>query len=87
MNAKDVLKMIGVAIDGLDVIQGITRIGGMDASKALTTIGKVVSTLQEGLTGRASAQAVSAEIDELFTALASNDTAADEALRDKFGKP
>lgn len=86
MNTKDALKMIGVALDGLDVIQGITRVGGLEASKALATIGKVVSTLQEGMSGRASAQAVSAEIDELFASLASNDAAADEALREKFGR-
>lgn len=86
MTTKAALQMFGVVIDGLDVIQGITRVGGMDATKALATIGKVVSTLQEGMNGRASAQAVSAEIDQLFVDLAQNDASADEALKEKFGK-
>ncbi len=82
--ARDALKMLGVMIDGLDVIQGVTGIGGLPADKALAAIGKVVSTLREGLNGKASVQAVSAEIDALFQSLASNDERADEALKEKF---
>ncbi len=85
MNARDALRMIGVAVDGLDVIQGITGIGGLPADKALAAIGKVVATLREGMNGKASAQAVSAEIDALFQSLAGNDERADADLKEKFG--
>ena len=85
MNLKTALKVADLVVDGLDVIQGITRIGGDDAAKALAAIDKVIATLKEGMNGTASPQAVSAEIDALFVSIASNDNAADAALKKKFG--
>ena len=86
MNTKAALQMASLAIDGLEVIQGITRIGGDTAANALAAIDKIVATLKDGLAGKASPQAVALEIDQLFAAIAGNDAAADSALRDKFGK-
>jgi hypothetical protein len=87
MNAKTALQMAGLAIDGLEVLQAMTKVGGDKAEAALQAIDKVIATLKEGMDGKASPQAVSGEIDALFLALAGNDEAADQALRTKFGKP
>lgn len=84
MNTKDALKMAAVAIDGLEVIQSMTRIGGDRAADALAAIDRVVASLRDGLGGKASAQAVANEIDALFNGLAANDAAADAALAERF---
>lgn len=84
MNAKQALAMAGLAIDGLEVIQAMTRLGGDKAQAALQSIDKVIATLKEGMDGKAPQQAVSGEIDALFIALAGNDEAADQALLARF---
>lgn len=83
---KTALKMAEVAIDGLEVIQAMTKIGGDKAAAALQAIDKVVSTLRDGLDGVASPQTVVLELDALRAQLLSNDAAADAALRARFGK-
>lgn len=86
MTTKSALRMAAVAIDGLEIIQGMTKVGGPRAAAALQAIDKVVSALKDGLDGVASPQAVANEIEALKTLLAENDTAADAALREKFGR-
>lgn len=86
MNTKTALQMAGLAIDGLQVIQSMSRVGGDKAAAALAAIDKVVATLRDGLDGKASPQAVTGEIDALFAALVGNDEAADAALKARFGK-
>lgn len=83
---KDALKMAALAIDGLEVIQGLTKIGGDKAAKALEAIDKVVATLRDGLDGHTSPEIVGHELDALRAELLNNDAAADAALRDKFGR-
>lgn len=87
MKAKDALQAVVIAIDGLQVIQGMTRLGGDKAAAALAAIDKVVASLKDGLDGKASPQAVSGEIDQLFAELVGNDQAADAALKARFGAP
>lgn len=84
MNAKTALSMAALAIDGLEVIQAMTQVGGPGAAAALAAIDKVVKSLKDGLDGVASPQAVANEIDALKASLASNDAAADAELREKF---
>lgn len=86
MTTKDALRMAGLAIDGLEIIQGMTKIGGDRAAAALKAIDKVVTSLRDGLDGVASPQAVANELDALRNSLAENDAAADAALREKFGR-
>lgn len=86
MNAKDALKMLGVVVDGVQVIQGMTKVGGDRAEAALAAIDKIVSTLRQGIDGVATPQAVAIEIEALRASLVENDAAADVALREKFGR-
>lgn len=81
---KDALRMAGLAIDGLEIIQGMTKIGGDRAAAALRAIDKVVASLRDGLDGIASPQAVANEIEALRNSLTANDAGVDAALRDKF---
>lgn len=86
MTTKDALRMAGLAIDGLEIIQGMTKIGGDRAAAALKAIDKVVNSLRDGLDGVASPQAVANELDALRNSLAENDASADTALREKFDR-
>lgn len=81
---KDALKMAGLAVDGLELIQGLTGVGGLPAAKALQAIDKVVKTLRDGMEGKTSPEIVARDLDSLRAELLNNDAAADAALREKF---
>lgn len=83
---KDALKMAELAIDGLELIQGLTRIGGDKAAAALRAIDKVVSTLHDGMDGKTTPDIVAHELDALRADLLNNDADADAALRERFGQ-
>lgn len=85
-SAKDALKMLGVALDGLETIQKLTNVGGDRAGEALTAISLVVEALQEGFTGKTSPDVVHAQLKAHQDAIAAGDIAAQAALHDKFDK-
>lgn len=85
-HTKEALKMAAIAIDGLEMIQGLTRFGGPGATAALATISNIVGTLQHGLDGKTTPDAVASELDALRAQLLNNDDAADAELREKFDK-
>lgn len=85
MTTRDALKMAAVAIDGLELIQRLTKVGGDKAGAALATIDSLVASLQAGLDGKLSPQAVLARIDLLRDSIRANDAAADAAAAAKFG--
>lgn len=83
---KKALRMAELAIDGLEVIQGLTKLGGEKAEHALQAIGKIVDTLQSGFDGKATATDVGEMLDLLRAELLNNDAAADAALKARFGR-
>ncbi len=84
VTTKQALKMAGVAIDGLAVIQGLSKVGGDKAAAALSAIGTVVETLQDGLAGKATPEVVAGDIAALVKRISDNDAAADAALAARF---
>lgn len=83
-HTKDALKVAGYAIDALQLIQSLTKVGGDKAAKALEAIDKVVATVNDGLDGRTSPEIVARDLDALRAALLNNDAEADRELREKF---
>ena len=83
---KKALRMAEVAIDGLEVIQGMTKVGGDKAADALRAIGAVIDVLQEGFDGKATSDDVANQLDVLRAELLNNDAAADAALKARFGR-
>ncbi len=86
MNAKDALRMAGLAIDALAMIQSYSRIGGASAAGALATIDAIVTAVRDGLDGKASPDQVATDLQALYTGIEANDAAADTALDRKFDK-
>lgn len=85
MNARDVLKMADVALDGIELIQQLTKVGGEKAAASLAAVGSVVTALIAGFDGKLSPQSVLAHIEVLHDGLRGNDAAADAAVAKKFG--
>lgn len=83
---KEALKMAAVAIDGLELIQGMTGVGGDRAAAALRAIDKVVATLRDGIDGKTSPEIVARDLDALRAQLLDNDAEADAALKARFDK-
>lgn len=84
--AKDVLKVAAMAIDGLDVIQGLTGFGGAKADAALDAIAKVVQALKDGFAGNTTPDIVASELAVLKHALSANDEEADRRVDARFPK-
>lgn len=87
MNAKQALHAAAAVLDALPLIASMTHVGGDKAPAALASIGAALGALSDGLTGAARPEDVLAKIAKLRAALASNDAAADAALKAKFAKP
>lgn len=87
MKTKDALRMAGMTIDALSLIQHYSRIGGDSAAGALATIDAIVTTLRDGLDGKTTPDEVAIDLQALYTGIAANDAAADTALDRKFDKP
>ena len=84
MTAKDALKMAGLAVGQLGLIQALTTIGGGGAGLALSAIGKIVEALQGGFDGKTTPEMVEADLAKLLGQIASNDKLVDAALATKF---
>ncbi len=84
MNTKDALRMAVVAIDGIDLIQRLTKFGGAGATSALASISNVAGLLQAGAEGKLTSAEVASELLEMRDRLADNDSAADAELMAKF---
>ena len=89
--AKNMLDKLGTLAHGLEAIEGIakTTLGdkSKDAFEALHVISVIIDTLRNGLhNNTVTAASVDAGITFLQQALLDNDTAADQALHDKFDK-
>lgn len=82
--AKDVFRMASIMIDGLEVIQGLTKIGGTRAAEALQAIDKIVLALHDGLDGKTTPDIVESEVKALRQAFATKDAAAEARLRSRF---
>ncbi len=85
MTFAEALKTGAVVLEGLDAIAKITKFGGGKAEEALIVARAAVETLRAGLDGKMTPQETLAQIEALHAELAGNDTAADKALREKFG--
>jgi hypothetical protein len=86
MDAKDVLKMAGVLIDGLDVIQGIAKATGIDPPVALDAIDKIIERLRDGLDGKTAPEIVARQLSQFRSKLAATDASIDQAIADHFAK-
>lgn len=83
---KDALRIAGIAIDALQMIQGLTKVGGDKAAAALEAIDKVVTSVNDGVAGNTSPELVERDLDALRAELLNNDAAIDARLRERFGK-
>lgn len=81
---KEALRMAGLAIDALELIQGYTKLGGSKAAVALKTIDAIVTTVRDGLDGKATPDEVAHDLQVLYVGLEANDATADTALDRKF---
>lgn len=81
---KDALRMAAIAIDGLEVIQSLTQVGGPSATAALAAIDKIVSALRDGFDGKTAPEIVAHEIKALHATLAADDAEADEIIRKRL---
>jgi hypothetical protein len=81
---KEALRMAGLAVDAIGMIQGYTKLGGDKAAAALKAIGAIVSAVQGGLDGKAAPDEVARDLQALYSGLEDNDAAADSALDRKF---
>ena len=84
MNIKDALRMAALGVDGLQLIQNLTSVGGDKAEAALKAIDAIVQSLQDGFDGTTTPDVVATELDVLRTRLAQNDEAALARLRERF---
>jgi hypothetical protein len=84
MTIKDALKIAGLAVGQLGLIQSLTKVGGTAAGQALGAIGAIVNALQSGFDGHTTPEQVEANLAELLKQIAINDAIADAALADRF---
>jgi hypothetical protein len=88
--AHSALDKLGSAIHAIDAIEQITKqILGEDAEdaiEALHIIAVIIDTVRAGFEDKLTAKNVEDEILSLRRTILNNDTAADQALHDKFDK-
>lgn len=84
MNAKEALKLAALGLDALQIIQSLTRIGGDKAQQSLEAIDRITTTIQNGVEGRASLEAVTNELEHLKASIEANDDTFDRRLRERF---
>lgn len=80
MTLQDALKRVASIVDGLDVIQKLSNVGGDTAHAALAAISKLIEVMRTGTHVE-----IDAAIAKLRKDVASNDRAADSAIDKKFG--
>lgn len=83
-SARHALDMAKVAVDGLELIEKITNVGGDKADAILAATKAAIVALREGFDGKTSPQIVLSQLEALHDSLRLNDAAADAALRSKF---
>jgi hypothetical protein len=82
--AKETLKVVGLAVDALETIQGLTQIGGPAAAKSLGAIDKIVTALRDGLDGKISPQVTLSRIETITDELKADDVKEDAELAARF---
>ena len=90
-DARVILDKLSAVFDGIEAIEAIAKplVGATTADKAfegLHIIATIIDTLKAGFAGKLTAEQVAHEIKNLHQAVLLNDTAADQALHDKFDK-
>lgn len=81
---KQGLKYAEPIIHALQLIQGITRLGGTDAATALKAVEAITNTLEDGVQIGLEPAEIVKELDKLAVGIAANDAKADKDLADKF---
>lgn len=84
-DARKAIKMAEVALDGLDLIEKVTGLGGHTAEQALAVTRAALAALRKGFAGESSPQTVLAQIEQLHDKLSANDAVIEELAREKFG--
>jgi hypothetical protein len=82
---KTGLDIAKVAVGALEVIQGMTQMGGTPADEALLAISAVIDSVLSHVDGSVSADDVAKKIQSLTDNLKSNDDTVSRQLDDKFG--
>jgi hypothetical protein len=83
MNAKEALRMAGVAIDGLAMLDDLIGLG-KPVEATLEAIKAALKAIRGGVDGDLSPQAVLIQLESLHEQLAANDAAADAGLSKRF---
>lgn len=86
--ARDAVKMLDVAIKGMEQLQSLTKLGGDKAGAALMVIDAGLSSISSGFSGETSPEIVEADIkaavENLMEGLATNNAEADTDLDKRF---
>jgi hypothetical protein len=85
--ASRVSKLIEPAFALVGVVQAATNLGGPMAATAIKVLEAAVKAIGAGAEGKLTNAQVMAELAKLKSMLASNDAAADAALRARFPTP
>lgn len=83
----DIKKAAGymeIAVQGLEKLQGLTKLGGTPAAETLVAIDAGLSAILAGFTGTMTADEVRNQITSLTTGIGANDGEALANLRSKF---
>lgn len=84
ISLKDAAKMIEVALEGVLMLQRVTKVGGDKAGDALQIVDAGLSSIADGFSGKTDPSVVQAELKALVDGIASDDTQADSDLDSKF---
>ena len=82
--ARDGASMAKIAVHALELIQGITNIGGAPAVATLALIKGITNAVQDGFNGKTSPEVVLAELEAFRHSLAIRDADKDRKLERRF---
>lgn len=86
--ARDAVKMIDVAVKGMEQLQGLTKIGGLKAEAILMAVDVGLASIADGFAGKTSPEIVEADInaaiESLKSSIVSNNAQAADDLDKKF---
>lgn len=86
MSTQETLKTAASVLDGLELLQKITHVGGSTAEATLHAATKIIDVLVDGLHGKLSRTQIDDAIVKFRADLRGNDAAADSRLDAKFPK-
>ena len=72
LEAQNAQKATEIAIGALKTIRDLTRVSGDKAQDALQTIGAIIESLLDGLSGKTTPDVVEAELRALVSAMATD---------------